>query len=123
MKFTFMRVALVGLLVAPGAVMLTPAWGATTECGVFSRTPFKATNSSVGAQGGRNGCINRVSVQSSLKYDRFGPDPEVGHNGGNEVNVTWTVYGCGGNQSYYLTTFSAEGQSAGSANKTISVTC
>ena len=113
-----------GLVVAcavavPLAVTFTPAWAATTaSCDVFSYTPF-ASGNEVGGTGGRSGCVSSVSVQTKLKYDRFGPDGETNYRGGQVVNVTWTAYGCSGRQSYYTNTSSSSGQVSGSLNRTI----
>lgn len=114
----------VGLAVAsavalPLAITFTPAWASTTSCDVFADTPH-AGSGDVNGRGGRSGCVSTVSVQTKLKYDRFGPDPTTASRGGRVTNITWIPYGCSGRQSYYTITSTDSGQVAGSLNKTIS---
>lgn len=121
MKSKLARFGLVGVLCLPGVLFLTPAWGAATaSCDVFSYTPDYFDSHNVGGTGGRSNCISTVSVQTDLRYDRFGPDPTVASRSGQVTNVTWTPYGCASSNSYYTNTASSSGQNSGSLNRTLS---
>ena len=120
MKRQMKRVGLAVALCLPGGFLLSSAWSAPAACDVFSYTPTMFTSYEVGGTGGRAGCASTVSVQTYLKYDRWGPDVVTAHRGGRVTNITWTPHGCSGGQAYFTQTSSETGQYSRSANRTLS---
>lgn len=117
-KFIVMLAAAIAL---PAFTLLSPAWGSTTSCDVFTNAPssFRTTASGTG---GRSGCVSGTTVKTDLKYNRsFSPDPVIGYKSGTVVNVRWTPSAtCSGTKEYYLDTNSGTGQYSTSFRRTLS---